>query len=71
MRNHRHKNRLHIIGCNEASSLNQCIGLGCRLERQYAKVDIMRLVNGRVVEFREFYDTASMVCDLERASAAR
>ena len=31
----------------------------------------MRLVNGRVVEFREFYDTASMVCDLERASAAR
>ncbi len=45
--------------------------VGDGLERQYAKVDIMRLVNGRVVEFREFYDTASMVCDLERASAAR
>ncbi|MBR0679252.1 nuclear transport factor 2 family protein [Roseomonas eburnea] len=39
-------------------------------ETTYAKVDILHLADGMLVEFREFYDTATMLRDLGRVNTA-
>ena len=40
-------------------------------ECDYVKVDVLRLDAGRIAEFREYYDTASLQRDLGRANTAR
>jgi ketosteroid isomerase-like protein len=37
----------------------------------YTKVDVLRLDGGRVAEFREYYDTATIQRDLGRANTGR
>ena len=39
-------------------------------EATYAKVDVLRLADGVVAEFREFYDTALMLRDLGQVNTA-
>lgn len=39
-------------------------------EHAYAKVDILRLAQGRVMEFREFYDTARLLAELGQVNTA-
>lgn len=38
--------------------------------RDYPKVDVLRFRNGQIVEFREFYDTASALAHYRAARAA-
>ncbi len=35
-------------------------------EREISKVDVMRLRDGQIVEFREYYDTSQIAADLRR-----
>lgn len=39
-------------------------------EHAYAKVDVLRLADGLVAEFREFYDTAAMLRDVGQVNTA-
>jgi ketosteroid isomerase-like protein len=64
----------HIIADGDWASVLATIGVRYHAdgtECTYAKVDILRLAGGRIAEFREFYDTATVARDLGRTSTAR